>query len=203
MLKEALRGRRFRLFRRLLGAERGSTLIEFAFTAPPIAAVVVATMEFGMVMFTTTLMESSLRDAARFGITGQVMDGETRLEHILWIIDERTLGLVDMDAADVQVLSYPTFDQVGQSESFVDGNANGAYDAGETYDDDNGNGMWDADVGAAGAGGPGEVVVYRMKYDWSLMTPFAGTFIGEGGYFKLQASIAVRNEPWETEGIPL
>ena len=191
------------LIPRLLRERRGSTLIEFAFAAPVVASVVIATMELGMVMFTSTLMESGLRDAARFGITGQVIDGSTRLEHIISIIDERTLGLVDMDDADIQVFSYPVFGDVGRGEDFVDGNANGAFDPGETFTDENGNGAWDSDLGVAGAGESGEVVVYRIYYNWSIMTPFAASFVGQGGLFTIEASIAVRNEPWETEGIPL
>ena len=87
-------------------------------------------------------------------------------------------------------------------ESFVDGNGNATFDAGEIFDDANGNGVHDADAGIAGVGGSGDVVVYRIAYPWQVMTPFAGHVIGQDGIFTIRVSIAVRNEPWETEGVP-
>ena len=184
--------------RRMSRCDAGSPSVEFAFAAMPLILMVVGTMELGMVMFTSTLMESGLRDAARFGITGQVPDAQSRLERIKDIIENRTLGLVDMNNASIQVLTYDSFADVGRGENFVDGNGNGAFDVGETYTDENANGQWDDDVGAAGAGGSGEIVVYRMNYPWPLMTPLLSHVIGEGGHFSLRAAVAVRNEPWDT-----
>jgi len=180
--------------------DKGSTVVEFAFIAPLIAMMLVAIIEFGMAMFGSILMESGLRDASRFGITGREDVGATRLESIVQIISERTIGLIDMNAATVDVLVYPSFSVVGSGENFIDGNANGTYDAGETFTDGNGNGAWDSDIGVAGAGGSGDIVLYRISYEWPLLTPFASTFIGQNGTFRLRASIAVRNEPWQTGG---
>jgi Flp pilus assembly protein TadG len=178
----------------------GSTIVEFALVAPLLAMFLVAIIEFGMIMFSSILMESGLRDASRFGITGRVLTGQTRLESIVQIISDRTIGLVDMNAATVEVLVYPSFSNVGAGENYVDGNANGTYDAGETYTDSNGNGAWDSDIGVAGAGDTGDIVLYRISYDWPLLTPFASHFMGSSGAFSLQASIAVRNEPWTAGG---
>jgi hypothetical protein len=158
----------------------------------------IGTIEFGLVNFVTVLMESGLRDAARFGITGQEPDPSARLAAIVGIIEDRTIGLVDIDAASIEIVSYESFTDVERSEDYVDGNANGSFDPGETYTDENGNGQWDADVGVAGAGESGQVVVYRMEYNWPLLTPVLSEFIGDDGYFPIRASIAVRNEPWET-----
>ena len=142
-------------------------------------------------------MESALRDAARFGITGQEPEGGTRLEQIIAIVEKRTIGLVDMTDAKVEVKIYPTFGDVGRGEDFVDGNGNGAYDAGETFTDENGNGAHDSDVGEDGAGDAGAIVAYRMEYAWPLRTPMAGQLIGEDGKFVLRSAVAVRNEPYD------
>lgn len=170
-----------------------------AFAAPALFLLCAGTVEFGMIMFVTVLMESSLRDAARYGITGQIPDNLDRQAYIIDLIDERTMGLVDIDAADIEILSYPTFGDVGRGEDYVDGNGNGEFDGGETYNDENGNGQWDEDVGTPGAGESGQVVVYRITYEWPLLTPLAGPLIGDNGKFAITATIAVRNEPWETE----
>lgn len=191
--------RLYRHLRKFLGNEDGSPAVEFAFVAPLLILMMVASIELGLILFSTILMESGLRDAARYGITGNEVPGLTRLERIVEIVSERTIGLIDMEEADVQVLVYPGFDTIGNGEDFIDGDGNGSYDAGETFTDSNGNGSWDEDIGVAGAGDSGDIVVYRMQYDWGLLTPLAGTVIGSGGIFPIEASIAVRNEPWETE----
>jgi hypothetical protein len=182
--------------RRVARSRRGSSAVEFAMAFPALVLAVVAIIEFGAVMFTTVLMESALRDASRYGITGLEMDGVSRMDRIIAIVGDRTLGFVDMSEADFEVRVYPSFGDIGRGEAYVDGNGNGSYDLGETYSDENGNGSWDADIGDPGAGGPGEVVVYRIRYDWPLLTPLAAGLIGEEGKFTLRASLAVRNEPW-------
>lgn len=189
-------------FRRIFGRslandQRGSSLVEFGLAAPLVVLMIIGTVEFGMILFVSTLMESALRDAARFGITGQVPEGGTRLEQIIAIVEKRTIGLVDMTDAKIEVKIYPTFGDVGRGESFVDGNGNGAYDAGETFTDENGNGAHDADIGEDGAGDAGAIVAYRMEYAWPLRTPMAGLLIGEDGKFVLRSAVAVRNEPYD------
>jgi hypothetical protein len=191
-----------KLLRRLIRLRRdenGSPVMEMAFAAPALFLICAGTVEFGMIMFVTVLMESSLRDAARYGITGQIPDGFDRQAYIIQLIGERTIGLVDIDNAEIQILSYPTFDDVGRGEDYVDGNGNGSYDPGETYTDENGNSQWDDDVGVPGAGQSGQVVVYRISYAWPLLTPLIAPLIGDDGKYLIKASIAVRNEPWETE----
>lgn len=185
-----------RFLRQLRDREDGSPAVEFAFVAPVLILMVIGAIEFGMIMFVTILMESGLRDAARYGITGNEFGGMNRMERIIRIINDRTMGLVNISQADIQVLVYPDFGQIGQGEDFVDGNGNGTYDAGETFTDANGNGVWDSDIGQSGPGASGQVVLYRIDYDWALMTPLAAPLIGQNGKFTLSASIAVRNEPW-------
>lgn len=186
-----------RSFRR---AESGVSLIEFAFAAPFVIWLMAAIIEFGMVMFVTTLMEGGLRDASRFGITGQLPDGETREGAIRRIVEERGIGLIDMDKAVFTVKVYPDFGTAGQGEDYIDGNGNGQYDVGETFSDVNGNGARDADLGEDGPGEAGEVVLYEMEYPWEVLTPIATRLISADGVIPLRASVAVRNEPWELEG---
>jgi hypothetical protein len=123
----------------------------------------------------------------------------TREQAIIDIVNDRTLGLLNLTADDVHMRVYKSFDQVGEPEPLIiDANHNGRYDPGDTYTDVNGNGDWDADMAAAGAGGAGDVVVYDLAVNWPLLTPLMVPFIGENGLIHLGASIAVRNEPYPT-----
>jgi hypothetical protein len=95
----------------------------------------------------------------------------------------------------MDTLVYHSFGDIGQPEPFTDTNHNGVHDAGEPFTDSNGNGTWDPDMGAAGLGGPGDVVLYRMSYDWHIMIPLFRPFFGDS--IRLTANVAVRNEPYE------
>jgi Flp pilus assembly protein TadG len=152
-------------------------------------------IELGMMMLVATLMEGGLREAARFGITGYHPPGSTRESYILDTIASNTIGLVDMENAEVTYLIYPSFGDIGKPEPFTDVDSSGSWDPGEPYVDINGNGTWDPDMGAAGLGGPGEVVLYTVAVDWGMLTPVVAPLV-EDGKIRMTASVAVRNEPW-------
>lgn len=182
-------------FRRCAG---GVTALEFALAAPVVAAMVAGIIELAMVMFVSTLAEGALREASRFSITGFVPPGTTREARILQILSDHTIGLVDIEAASIVFKVYPSFGDIGKPEPFTDNSpANGIHDAGEPFQDINGNGQWDADMGAAGLGGPGDVVLYTIEFDWTLLTPLVSPFIGTNGKLRLSSSVAVRNEPFD------
>ncbi|MCG8543925.1 MAG: hypothetical protein MJE12_06920 [Alphaproteobacteria bacterium] len=147
-----------------------------------------------MILFLNALLEGSLRDAARFGVTGFTPSGVNREDVIVDKISSATMGLVPITAANVTALAYTDFSEVGQPEPFVDANSNSTYDAGEDFTDINGNGQWDADMGTPGLGGACDVVVYRLETEWPLLLGLLATHIGSP--YKLTASAAVRNEPF-------
>ena len=184
-----------KFFSKVRRDDDGSAAIEFAFTAPLLIMTIVAIMEFSMILFLNASLEGSLRDAARFGSTGYQPTGVNREEVIIEKIQDATLGLVAVDADHVTTLAYTDFSEVGQPEPWIDDNpANGVYDAGEPFTDVNGNGQWDADMGTPGLGGPCNIVVYRVETEWRLLLGLLAEYIGNP--IKLEASTAVRNEPF-------
>ena len=184
-----------RLARRALVGDDGKAIVEFALVAPIFLGITLSIFEFSGIMFVQTLLEGGAREASRYGLTGQQPEGVSRDDMILQIVSENSFGIIDIDELEMTTLVYGDFSEVGQPEPFTDENGNDAYDAGEPYVDSNGNGSWDDDMGAAGLGGPGEVVVYEMSYDWPIMIPLFQPFFGD--HVTLQANIAVRNEPFE------
>ncbi|WP_218048612.1 TadE/TadG family type IV pilus assembly protein [Curvivirga aplysinae] len=185
-------------FKKFKADEKGVFSVEFALVLPFLLVLMFGTIEVGLVMFTQSLMEGALRDASRHGITGQEADADARLEAIIQIIEDKTIGLVDMDTAQIDILTYESFGQIGEGEAYIDGDGNGQYDLGETYTDENDNGIWDSDVGNAGPGDAGDVVLYRIRYDWPIIAGYAKNFLGnDDGKLPLSASVAVRNEPWD------
>ena len=184
--------------KRLRRNRKGSAVTEFAIAAPVVIMAIVGIIEFSMILFVSSLLEGGLREASRFGLTGFQPNGLTREERILKIVEDHTHGLVDGTAVNLSTLVYPSFDSIGQPEPFTDENSNGTFDAGEPYMDINGNNQWDPDMGAAGLGGPEDIVLYTIQYDWPLMTGMLNGFVGNDGKIGLRASVVVRNEPYGT-----
>jgi TadE-like protein len=187
--------------RRFAACRDGAGALEFALVLPPLCLLLVGMFEVGALMFTQSTMEGGLREAARFGMTGQlVSDPEGRKEQILALIDQHTLGFVDMETAVVTISAHGSFGDAGDEagpEPWVDANDNGTWDVGEDYTNLNGGEppVWDAV--RTDAGQAAEVVEYLVEYDYAPMTGFmSGMLGGEDGVVRLGASIVLRNEPW-------
>lgn len=183
---------------KVVRCRRGTSALEFALAAPAALLAACGVIDISMTMFVSTLAEGGLREASRLGITGYTPVGVSRQDRILQVLSEHTIGLIDMATADITFRVYRGFEDIGKPEPFVDANGNHTYDAGESFNDVNGNGVWDADMGTAGIGGPGDVVVYTMTYSWTVLTPLVASVFGDNGTIRMTASVAVRNEPWTT-----
>lgn len=182
--------------RGLLADDRAASAVDFAIIGPVFFLFAVGILEFAMLMVGETLLQSAVTDASRFGLTGRTLVGQTREQVIADLVDSRTYGLIDPERLEFETLVYPSFDSVGRPETFTDQNGNGAWDAGEPFVDINGNGQWDADMGAAGLGGPEDIVLYRVRYDWRMLTPMFRALFPPDGVIPMEASLAIRNEPF-------
>jgi hypothetical protein len=177
-----------------LGLDRsGAAAVEFALVVPASILLLVGTFEVAILLFVGGTMESAVLAASRHGITGFEEEGVSREDRIREIIAERTLGLVDMDEAEINTLVYSRYEDIGQPEPFTDGNGNGRHDTGEEFNDVNGNGQWDDDMGTAGLGGPGDIVLYDIEYETGAITKLLEPIFGR---VVNRAAVAVRNEPF-------
>ena len=173
--------------------EDGSTAVEFGLVAVPLVFLVVGIIEIATILFINSSLEAGVIQASRYAITGATTPGVTREDKVVEILNTYGFGLVNIQPANVVTLIYPNFASVGQPEPFTDANSNGVYDAGEDFTDVNGNGSWDSDMGTAGLGGPGDIVVYKVEYDWGLLTNLLKPLMGT---LTLTSGVAVRNEPY-------
>ncbi|MGH6947813.1 MAG: TadE/TadG family type IV pilus assembly protein [Kiloniellales bacterium] len=185
--------------RRFLKARDGSSVVEFAIALPVLCMVLFGIIEMAAMMFAVILAEGGLREASRYGVTGQVPAGLTREEQIVTIVQNHTHGLFDVSTANVSMKVYPSFNDIGEAEPLtLDVNGNGEYDEadGDTFEDINGNGVWDKDMGVPGSGGPDDIVFYELEFQWDFLTPVFAVFGGPDGTVDMKATIAVRNEPY-------
>src|SRR3546814_7528090 len=66
-----------------------ATALEFAFALPVVLLLIVGMFEVAVIMFVNVSVEGALREAARFGITGEAPAGVTREQRS----EERRVGL--------------------------------------------------------------------------------------------------------------
>jgi Flp pilus assembly protein TadG len=185
--------RRFMLTR-FLHSQGGLSTVEFAFVAPILVLLVMGTVEFSLIMFTMATMESATAATARTGKTGYIAPGMTRQQTIINTITSRTAGLLNPALFIISTTVYPNFDNVSQPEPYTDSNGNGSYSVGEPFTDINGNGTWDEDMGAAGLGNAGDIVVYNISYPWPINTPLIGLITGNP--YNITVRTVVKNEPF-------
>ena len=171
-------------------------MVEFALIVPAFLAIVGGIMEFSGLLFAQTLLEGGVREASRFGVIGSAPNNSSREDAILAIIEKNSFGIIDVDDIKLETLAYDSFSSIGEPEPFDDANGNGRFDEDEGFVDVNGNGSRDEDQGQAGPGAADQVVLYRVAYDWDVMIPIFEPFFGE--QVALQATVAVRNEPFGT-----
>lgn len=182
--------------RSLLVDRRGSAVVDFAILGPTLVLVLIGIFEAAMLLLTQILLQTAVGDAARSGITGSGPGALSR-EALIRQSAERVGGhLLRSDHLRLETLVYPSFDSIGRPEPFTDVNGNGLHDAGEPFTDVNGNGRWDSDMGRTGLGGPNDIVLYRVRYEWEPMTPLFRGLLPDGGRLELSAAYAVRNEPF-------
>lgn len=187
----------FTLVRRFLRGrpgQSGSAMVEFALIVPAFLAIIGGILEISGLIFVQTLLDGGVKEASRQGILGSAPDNTSRERAIRAMIEKNSFGIIDMNEIAFDTLIYDSFGAIGQPEPFEDRNGNGRFDAGEPFSDVNGNGSRDNDQGRNGLGDANDIVLYRVAYDWDVMIPLFEPFFGE--QIALEASVAVRNEPF-------
>lgn len=180
----------------LAESQNGNATIQFALIGTTFFLVLIAVIEIGFALIVGVLLEGAAREASRYGLTGQEVQGKTRIQVIREVVADHTNGFVDMSTLTIDPKIYKSYDAIGKPEPFQDDNTNGTWDPGENYTDVNGNNQWDEDQGESGAGAGGDIVVYTMNYPQPVLTPLMSAAFGKGGYLQRQARIVIKNEPF-------
>ncbi|MBP2301107.1 TadE/TadG family type IV pilus assembly protein [Azospirillum picis] len=171
---------------------KGSVAVEFAIVAPVIILIFVGIFELGMLELSRNCLELAAREASRIGITGRTPANTSREQYIKDTVQTITAGYFQPSRVFVTLWVYSSFN-LTDPEPWTDTNHNGTWDADEPYTDVNKNGHWDGNMAASGAGGPGDVVRYRITASRPYLTPIWKTLMGDGdAHFMVEA--VVKNE---------
>ncbi len=171
----------------------GNLTTEFALTVPLFLSLFLGVLELGNFYILAGSLENAVLRASRFGITGSDGSATPRADQVRAIILEETAGRIPEEDLEITTQVFEQFADIGETEPFVDSNGSGTWEAGEAFTDVNGNGNWDDDLSVAGLGGPGDIVLYQVRYNAPSLS---GLFDWATTIFPVTATVAVRNEPF-------
>jgi len=166
--------------RRFRRNRSGSAAVEFAVVAPVFFALLFAIIETAIVFFAGQVLETVTQDSARMIMTGQAQTGGYSQGQFKDYVCSRINVLFDcVNGIYVDVQSYPAFTNVSITDP-IDGSKN--FIPAMQYS----------------PGGPGDIVVVRLFYQWPLFVTGLGYNISNlnGSKRLLAATAAFRNEPY-------
>ena len=181
-----------RLLSRFRRNRRGSAAVEFALVAPLFFALLFAIIETGLMFFANQVLETLTQDSARVIQTGQAMTPGgisatqtgplTEAQFQSQVVCANIPALLSCDKISIDVESYPPTqawpasfsNQIDSNGNFISNNLQ--------YN----------------TGGPCDVVIVRLFYQWPLFVTGLGYNISNlaGNKRLLWGSAAFRNEPY-------
>ena len=167
--------------RRLLREQSGAAAVEFAMVAAPFLAMVFAIMESALVFFAGQVLETAASSSARLVMTGQAQTQGLDQARFKQAVCDRISGLFDCAGGlYVDVKNYPSFAAVDVSKP-IDASGN----------------VQTGNFGYA-PGGPGDIVVVRLMYQWPVYVSLLGLNLSDttGSKRLLMSTVAFRNEPY-------
>lgn len=167
--------------RRLLRQQDGAAAIEFGLVAAPFLALVFAIMETAIIFFAGQALETAAADSARLIMTGQAQTAGYDQAKFKEQVCARIYGLFNCNAGlYVDVKKYTSFSGISTSKP-VDANGN----------------VQTSNFGYQ-PGGPGDIVVVRLVYQWPVYVSLLGLNLSDvsGGKRLLLSTVAFRNEPY-------
>jgi Flp pilus assembly protein TadG len=180
MPSPALSAAATKALRRFRRNRRGSAAVEFALVAPVFFALLFAIIETAIVFFAGQVLETVTQDSSRMIMTGQAQTGGFSQAQFKTYVCGKISVLFDcVNGIYVDVQSYPGFSSVAITDP-IDGGKN--FVPPNNYS----------------PGGPGDIVVVRLFYQWPLFVTGLGYNIANlsGSKRLLSATAAFRNEPY-------
>ena len=169
-----------RVVRRFAHGEDGVAAVEFAMVAAPFLALMFAIMETALVFFASQTLETAVADSARLIMTGQAQSQSFSQAQFKSAVCAKVGGLFDCAGGlQIDVKTYTSFGSVDNSPPL---DANGNLKTNFGYQ----------------PGGPGDIVVVRLMYQWPVYASLLGFNLGDmaGNKRLVMATAAFRNEPY-------
>jgi Flp pilus assembly protein TadG len=169
------------LLRRFVRHDKGATAIEFSLVALPFLALLFAIIETAMVFFAGQVLETAAANASRLILTGQATTQGMSAEKFKNAVCTQLPALFDCaGGVYVDVKTYTSFADIENASPVKDGKL-------------------DTSSMSYKPGGPSEIVVMKLYYEWPIYVSLLNTGVTNlsGGKRLLVATSAFRNEPFQ------
>ncbi len=169
-----------RLARRFVREEDGATAVEFGLVIVPFLALLFAIMETAFVFFAGQTLEAATADSSRLIMTGQAQTAKFSKAEFKTQVCNRIYGLFDCaNGIHIDVKSYGSSAPSVPPSPVTNGQLN---TANMTYN----------------TGGPGDIVVVSLYYEWPVYVTLLGNNLSNlnGSKRLLTATAVFRNEPY-------
>jgi Flp pilus assembly protein TadG len=168
------------ILRRFRRNHRGSAAVEFALVAPLFFGLLFAIIELSLVFFASQVLETATQDSSRMILTGQAQTAAYTQAQFKNLVCSKIVVMFDcVNGVSIDVQSYSAFSSVNIATP-IDASKN--FVAPNNYL----------------PGGPGDIVVVRVFYQWPLFVTGLGFNIANlsGSKRLLTATAAFQNEPY-------
>lgn len=174
------RSRAFKFARGFARRQDGAAAVEFALVAMPFLALLFAIIETALVFFASQLLESATADAARLIMTGQAQTEGLTQQTFKDQVCARIVALFDCaNGVQVDVETFSSFGGVSMTNPL------------------DSSGKLDTSKFQYSPGGPGDIVVVRVVYQWPIVVSMLGLSNMAGNSRLMVATAAFRNEPYQ------
>jgi len=168
--------------RRFARRQDGSVAVEFGLILLPFLALMFGIMETALVFFADQTLETAVADSARLIMTGQAQTQNLTAATFKNAVCARIYGLFDcQNGVYVNVQTYSTFGSISYSPPL------------------DGQGNLDSSNFVYQPGGPGDIVVVQLFYQWPIyvsLMDLSRLSNMSGNKRLLVATAAFRNEPY-------
>lgn len=168
-----------RLCRKFAVSTGGVTIVEFALVATPFVALLIAILQTALVFLAQQVLQTATTQAARLILTGQAQTQKLSAAAYQQVVCADASALFSCNGLYVNVQTFASFAAMAQLNPLK-------------------NGAFQANAMNFSMGGPGDIVLVQVFYQWPMILGSLGFNLTNmnGNSRLLEASAAFRTEPY-------
>jgi Flp pilus assembly protein TadG len=164
---------------RFIRTKQASSAVEFALTAAPFAALLVAILQTAVILLAQQVLQTATEQAARLIMTGQAQNAGMSSSQFQQKVCNHATALFSCSGIYVTVQTFSNFSSVSMTSPVS-------------------NGQMNSSLLQFTPGGDGDIVVVQTYYEWPLVLGPLGFNMSNmnGNSLLLVGTAAFRNEPF-------